>query len=339
MKAFLARKHIEFTLKRYGIEALGAMALGLFASLIVGLILQVLGGQLQLRILEELGLRAMSMAGPAIGVAVAYGLKSPPLVLFASTITGMAGYEMGGPAGCFLAVVVGAELGKLVSGETKLDIIITPVVCIAAGVITGTAAGPAVGGFMTWIGSLIMAATELHPIPMGAFVATIVGMTLTLPVSSAALCIMLGLGGIAAGAATVGCSCQMIGFAVASYRDNGWSGLFSQGVGTSMLQIPNIIKNPLIWIPPTAAGLILGPLSTTILRMENIPTGAGMGTSGLVGQFGTIDAMGSGNDVLLKIFLLHFFLPAMLSLIFSKWMRQRGWIKPEDMRISSSHTE
>ncbi|SMP63976.1 PTS transporter subunit IIC [Anoxynatronum buryatiense] len=331
---FLKRKNIEFSMKRYGIEALGAMALGLFSSLIIGLILNVAGEQLQLPILQQLGQRAMAMAGPAIGVAVAYGLKAPPLVLFASTITGMAGYEAGGPAGCFVAVVVGAECGKLVTGETKVDIIATPMATIAAGVVMGMVAGPFIGGFMAWLGTVIMAVTEMHPIPMGALMAVIVGMALTLPISSAALCIMLGLGGTAAGAATVGCCCQMIGFAVISYRENGWGGLLSQGLGTSMLQIPNIVRNPLIWIPPTVASAILGPLAATLLRMENVPTGAGMGTSGLVGQFGTISAMGFSADVLMKMGLLHFILPAVLSLILAEIMRRRGWIKAGDLKLN-----
>jgi uncharacterized membrane protein len=333
MRSFLARKNIEFSLRRYGIEALGAMAMGLFASLIVGLILNVLGTRLGLPFLGKLGARAMAMAGPAIGVAVAYGLKAPSLVLFASTVTGMAGYELGGPAGCFVAAVIGAEFGKAVSGETKADIIVTPVVTIAAGVLAGMAAGPAIGDFMTWIGSVIMAVTEMHPVPMGVLISVIVGMALTAPISSAALCIMLGLGGTAAGAATVGCSAQMIGFAVASYRENGWGGLVSQGLGTSMLQIPNIVRNPLIWIPPTLAGALLGPLATTVLRMENVPSGAGMGTSGLVGQFGTIDAMGGGLEVLAKIVLLHFLLPALLTLLICEPMRRLGWIGPEDMKL------
>ncbi len=339
MSEFLKRNNIEFSLKRYGIEALGAMALGLFASLIIGLILNVIGEQLQINLLQQLGTRAIAMAGPAIGVAIAYGLKAPPLVLFASTITGMAGYELGGPAGCFAAAVIGAEFGKIVSGETRLDIIVTPVVTIMTGVTTGILIGPLVGGFMFWLGAVIMAITEIHPIPMGTLIAVIVGMTLTLPISSAALAIMLGLGGTAAGAATVGCCCQMIGFAVSSYRENGLSGLLSQGLGTSMLQIPNIVKNPLIWIPPTLAGALLGPLATTVFQMENIPTGAGMGTSGLVGQFGTIDAMGAGSEVLTRVALLHFILPAVITLLASEWMRHKGWIKPGDMSLRSGNHE
>ncbi len=333
MNSFLKRKNIEFSLKRYGIEALGAMALGLFASLIVGLILNVLGEQLGIEVLEEMGSMAMSMAGPAIGVAVAFGLKAPPLVMFTSTVTGMAGYQMGGPAGCFVAAVIGAEFGKIVSGETKVDIVVTPITTMVTGVLTGMFIGPVIGGFMTQLGVLIMAITEMHPLPMGILISVIVGMTLTLPISSAALCIMLELSGIAAGAATVGCCCQMIGFAVSSYRDNGWGGLLSQGLGTSMLQIPNIVRKPLIWIPPTLAAAIIGPLSTTVLRMENVPTGAGMGTSGLVGQFGTIEAMGMNSDVLMKIGLLHFLLPAVVTYVIYRAIRAKGWIGDGDMRL------
>ncbi len=331
--SFLKRKNIEFSIKRYGIEALGAMALGLFASLIVGLILKVLGEKIGIPFLVDYGLQAMAMSGPAIGVAVAFGLKAPPLVMFASTITGMAGYKLGGPAGCFVAAVVGAEFGKVVSKETKVDIIVTPVVTIITGVATGMFVGPGIDKAMTWLGILIMKATELQPIPMGILVSVLMGMILTLPVSSAAVALMLKLGGLAAGAATVGCSAQMIGFAVASYRENGWGGLVSQGLGTSMLQVPNIVKNPRIWIPPTLAGAITGPLSTTIMRMENIPIGAGMGTSGLVGQFGTIDAMGLSSAVLFKIAILHFVLPIILTLVISEIMRKKGWIKPGDMKL------
>lgn len=333
MNSFLKRKNLVFSLKRYGIEAMGAMALGLFASLIVGLILQVLGEQLGMDLLEEMGSMAMSMAGPAIGVAVAFGLKAPALVMFTSTVTGMAGYQMGGPAGCFVAAVIGAECGKLVSGETKVDIVLTPVTTMITGVLTGMFIGPIIGGFMIQLGGLIMAITEMHPLPMGLLIAVIVGMSLTLPISSAALCIMLELSGIAAGAATVGCCCQMMGFAVTSYEDNGWGGLLSQGLGTSMLQIPNILRNPLIWIPPTLAAAILGPLATTILPMENVATGAGMGTSGLVGQFGTIEAMGMSSQVWIKMGLLHLLLPVLVSYLMYRFMRSKGWIKAGDMKL------
>lgn len=331
--AFLKRKNIVFTLHRYGIEALGAMALGLFSSLIVGLIISTLGEKLGIAFLIPIGKEAMAMMGPAIGVAVAFGLKAPPLVLLASTVTGMAGAKLGGPAGCFVAAVIGAELGKMVSKETKVDIIVTPAVTIIVGVLVGQIVGPGIKVLMESLGQMIMVATELQPIPMGIFVSVVMGMVLTLPISSAALAIMLGLAGLAGGAATVGCSAQMVGFAVASYRENGWGGLVSQGLGTSMLQVPNIVRNPLIWIPPTLASAILGPLATTILPMQNNPAGSGMGTSGLVGQFGTIAVMGTDMMVWVKIGLLHFILPALLTLLIAEIMRKKGWIKPGDMKL------
>lgn len=332
-QSFLQRKNIVFSLHRYGIEALGAMALGLFASLLVGLILKVLGDKLGIKLLVDYGVQAMAMMGPAIGVAVAFGLKAPPLVLFASTITGMAGAKLGGPAGCFVAAVVGAEFGKLVSKETKVDIIITPAVTIITGVATGVFIGPFINAAMVGLGQIIMRATELQPVPMGILVSVIMGLVLTAPISSAALAMMLKLGGIAAGAATVGCSAQMVGFAVASYRENKVGGLIAQGLGTSMLQVPNIVRNPRILIPPTLAGAILGPLSTTIMRMENVPAGAGMGTSGFVGQFGTIEAMGMSGAVIFKIAMLHFILPAILTLIISEFMRKKEWIKFGDQKL------
>jgi hypothetical protein len=333
MKNFLKKKNIEISIKRYGIDALGAMALGLFASLIIGLILEVLGEKLDIGFLVDYGQRAKAMMGPAIGVAVAYGLKAPPLVMFASTITGAAGAELGGPAGAFIAALIGAEFGKLVSKETKVDIIVTPATTILAGVMAGVFVGPPIGTFMKWIGIVIMNATELAPVPMGIFVSVLMGICLTLPISSAAIGIMLELGGIAAGAATVGCAAQMVGFAVASYRENKWGGLISQGIGTSMLQIPNIVKNPRIWIPPIAASAVIGPLATTVLRLENIPIGSGMGTCGLVGQFGVVEAMGLSVSVIIKILILHFLLPAVLTLIISEMMRKMGWIKYGDMKI------
>ena len=334
-QSFLQRKNIVFSLHRYGIEALGAMALGLFSSLIVGLILKVIGDKTGIKLLTDYGLQAMAMMGPAIGVAVAFGLKAPPLVLFASTITGMAGAKLGGPAGCFVAAVIGAEFGKLVSKETKVDLIITPMVTIITGVATGVFIGPTINTMMVALGALIMKATELQPIPMGILVSVLMGLILTAPISSAAVAMMLKLGGLAAGAATVGCAAQMVGFAVASYRENGWGGLVSQGLGTSMLQVPNIVRNPRILIPPTLAGAILGPVATTIWPMTNIPAGAGMGTSGLVGQFGTFEAMGMTGGVMFKVVMLHFILPAILTILISEYMRKTGWIKYGDMKLDN----
>lgn len=335
LRNFLKRKNIEFSLKRYGIDALGAMALGLFSSLIVGLIMEVLGKQTGIGFLVDFGNQAKAMMGPAIGVAVAYGLQAPPLVLFASTITGMAGANLGGPAGCFVAAVIGAEFGKIVSKETKVDIIVTPVVTIIAGVGTGVLIGPGINYLLKALGDFIILATELRPIPMGILVSVVMGLALTAPISSAALAIMLGLTGLAGGASCVGCCAQMVGFAVASFRENGWGGIVSQGIGTSMLQIPNIVKNPLILIPPTLTSAILGPLATTVFKMETVPAGAGMGTSGLVGQFGTVEAMGATSGVLLMIILMHVILPIIITLPISEYMRKKGWIKFGDMKLDA----
>ncbi len=332
---FLKGKNIEISLHRYGIQALGAMAQGLFATLIIGLILKVIGENLGIPFLyETVYPAAVQMTGPAIAVAVAYGLQAPPLVLFASTITGFVGNQLGGPVGAFVAAVAGAEFGKMVSKETRVDILVTPAVTIISGVLAGILVGPVMASLMTGFGRWIMWATELHPIPMGIFVSVLMGMALTLPISSAALAIMLGLSGLAGGAATVGCSTQMVGFAIASYKENGWGGLLSQGLGTSMLQVPNIIKNPLIWIPPTLASAIIGPFATAVFRMENIPEGAGMGTAGLVGQFGTVAAMGIDPIILWKILILHIIAPAIITLFIAGAMRRTGHIKEGDMKLS-----
>ncbi|SCG81991.1 hypothetical protein DW1_0371 [Proteiniborus sp. DW1] len=338
-QSFLKRKNIEISVKRYLIDAMGTMALGLFASLLIGTILNTLGTKLNIPFLSEtLWPIAKDMTGAAIGVAVAYGLQAPPLVLFASTITGAAGNALGGPAGAFVAAVLGAELGKIVSKETKLDIIVTPAVTIIVGVLVGTAIGPAVNGFMTATGELIMYATTLQPFLMGIIVSVIVGMVLTLPVSSAALCMMLSLGGIAGGAAVAGCCAQMVGFAVMSFKENGWGGLVAQGLGTSMLQVPNIVKNWKVWIPPTLVSAITGPMSTILFKMECTPMGAGMGTSGFVGQFGTIEAMeaaGKGGAMMwVGILVLHILVPAVLTPIVANVMRKMGWIKEGDLKLS-----
>ncbi len=330
-EGFLKRKNIEISLQRYGVEALGSMALGLFASLIVGLILKVLGDKFGMPMLVDFGKTAMGAMGPAIGVAIAHGLKAPGLVIYTSAVTGAAGAALGGPVGAFLAAVIGAEFGKAVSKETKVDIVVTPTVVILTGLLTAKFVGPGVSALMTAFGNLINVATELQPIPMGILVSVLMGMFLTLPISSAAIGIMLGLKGLAAGAATVGCAAQMVGFAVASYRENKVGGLIAQGLGTSMLQVPNIVRNPLIWIPPTLAGAILGPFATTLFKMENMPLGSGMGTAGLVGQFGTIDAMGMSG--MPGIIILHFIAPAILTFIFAEFMRKKNWIKDGDMKL------
>lgn len=337
-QSFLKRKNIEISVKRYFIDALGFMALGLFASLLIGTILNTIGDKLGIPFLTEtIWPLARDMTGAAIGVAVAYGLKAPPFVLFASVITGTAGNALGGPVGAFLAAIVGAELGKMVSKETKIDLIVTPTVTILSGVLVGSLIGPVVGAFMVKLGDLIMYATTLQPFIMGILVSVIVGMALTLPISSAAISLMLGLGGIAAGAATAGCTAQMVGFAVMSFRENGWGGVAAQGLGTSMLQVPNIVRNWKIWIPPTLVGAITGPLATIVFKMENIPIGAGMGTAGLVGQFGTVTAMEAagkgGMNMYLGILLIHILIPAILTPIIANFMRKKNWIKEGDLKL------
>lgn len=329
---FLRKKGINLSWKTYFIDALGAMAFGLFASLLVGTILNSLGQSLHIAYLtDRIWPLANSASGAAIAVAIAVSLKAPNLVLFASTIVGLGAYELGGPVGVFLATIFGVEFGKLVSKSTKLDIIITPGITIIVGILVGDLIGPYVASFMKAIGLFIMKATELRPFFMGIVVAVTIGMALTLPISSAAICMMLSLEGLAGGAATVGCCAQMIGFAVISYKDNGLEGLLAQGIGTSMFQVPNIIKNPWIWLPPTLASAILAPLATLVFKMKNTALGSGMGTSGFVGQIGTINAMGLG--ALYKVLILHIILPAILSYIIYKIMKNRGLIKDGDMKI------
>lgn len=333
MKAFLAERNIELSLRRYGVDALNFMALGLFGSLIIGLILKSVGTWLGLTWLVEVGTQAQGAMGAAIGVGVAYALKAPPLVLLASASTGLAGAALGGPVGCFIAAAVGAECGKLVSRLTPVDIIVTPATTIMVGMAAAQFVGPWVSAMMTEIGAVVMWAVEFQPILMGMLVSVLMGILLTLPVSSAAIAIALSLSGMAAGAATVGCCAQMVGFAVMSFKENRWAGLFSLGLGTSMLQMPNIVKNPRIWIPPIVASAILGPIATVGFQMSNIPSGAGMGTSGLVGQVGTLNAMGSTPMVWIGIVLLHFVLPALLTLAVAALLRHKGWIKDGDLKL------
>ncbi len=330
-------------IKDYIIKVLNGMALGLFASLIIGLILKQIGKSIDVNILVEFGQIAQYMMGPAIGAGVAYSIGASPLGIFASIITGAIGAQtvglestgallsIGEPVGALVASLVGAEFSRLIQGKTKVDIVLVPAGTIIVGGLAGHYVGPVVAQLMTLLGNLINVATELRPIPMGILVSVLMGIILTLPISSAALAISLGLSGLAAGAATVGCATQMIGFAVSSFRENKVGGLISQGLGTSMLQIPNIVKNPKIWIPPIITSAILGPISTVVFKMENNKLGAGMGTSGLVGQFGTMEVMGESG--LIGIILLHFVLPAILTLLISEYMRKKGYIKYGDMKL------
>ena len=353
---FLERKDIEISVKRYVQDALSAMALGLFSSLLIGLIIKTIGERVGMLcgvtqadlethvffgFLITVGTFAMSMMGPAIGVAVAWALKSPPLVLFASAATGYLGATMtgfgiemaGGPAGAFVAAALGAEFGKMVSKETKVDILVTPAVTILVGGLAAKFIGPAVGWLMIKLGEIIMTATEWQPFWFGIFIAVVVGLALTAPISSAALCIMMDLSGLAAGAATAGCCAQMVGFAVASFRENGIGGLVAQGIGTSMLQISNIIKHPWILVPPTITAAITGPLSTCVLGMTNNAAGAGMGTSGLVGQIMTFTDMGFTFDVLRRVLLIQIALPALLAFVIDRVLRKTGRIKDGDYKL------
>ncbi|PLR79140.1 PTS sugar transporter subunit IIC [Bacillus sp. V3-13] len=335
MKDFLKRKGVSLSPKVYFIDALSSMTLGLFASLIIGLIIKTIGEQAGIDYLVQIGTTAMDLMGPAIGAAVAYGLNAPPLVLFSAIVSGAAGAALGGPAGSIVAAMISTEIGKLVSKETKIDIIVTPFVTVFTGYTVAAFIGPGIAFMMSRLGDLIMWGTEQKPIVMGIVVAVLVGLALSGPISSAALALMLDLHGIAAGAATIGCASQMIGFAVSSFRENKIGGLLAIGIGTSKLQIPNIVRNPLILIPPTVAGALLAPLGTTVFLMENNAAGAGMGTSGLVGQIMTFTTMGFSGDVWLKVALLHIIGPALVSLVLSEYMRKKRWIKPGDMQIQT----
>ncbi|MCA1032387.1 PTS sugar transporter subunit IIC [Bacillus timonensis] len=333
MRSYLLKKDITLSTRVYFIDALSFMALGLFSSLIIGLICKTLGQYTNLQLLIELGTLAMSLMGPAIGVAVAFGLKAPPLVLFSAVISGAAGASLGGPAGSFVAALLSTEFGKLVSKETKIDIILTPFTTILTGFLAASFIGPPINYVMKSFGEIIMWSTEQQPFIMGILVAVLMGLALTAPISSAAIALMLDLHGVAAGAATVGCCAQMIGFAVSSYRENGFGGLIAQGLGTSMLQVGNIIKNPLILIPPTIAGAILAPFATVLFPIVNNAAGAGMGTSGFVGQIMTITSNGFSSSIIVQIILLHFIGPALISLVLSEWMRKKNWIKFGDLNI------
>lgn len=335
MKAYLKKKNIEFSLQRYGIDAMNAMALGLFGSLIVGLILKNLGAWLSLPFLVEVGSFAQSMMGAAIGGAMAYGLQAPILVIVSNVVVGAFAAKMGGPMACYVAVLITTEFGKLISKTTPVDIILTPMLTLIAGFLLSDLLGAPIQQMMHSISAFIEWSVALQPFVMGIVLAVVMGMLLTLPISSAAIAIALSLSGLAAGASTVGCATQMIGFAVMSMRDNKAGAIISLGIGTSMLQLPNIVKNPKVWLPPILASAILGPLSTLYFQMLNVPEGAGMGTSGLVGQIGTIAAMGNSVSVYLAIALLHFVLPALLSYMFYRLLRSIGWIKVGDLRLNA----
>lgn len=359
-KAFLKRKDIVISVRRYGIDALGAMAQGLFCSLLIGTIINTLGTQFHIGCLMTtvatvagvdytVGGLAAAMSGPAMAVAIGYALHCPPLVLFSLITVGFASNTLGGaggPLAVLFVAIIAAEVGKAVSKETKVDILVTPLVTIGVGVALSAWWAPALGSAAMKVGSIIMWATELQPFLMGILVSVVVGIALTLPISSAAICAALALTGLAGGAAVAGCCAQMVGFAVMSFPENRWGGLISQGIGTSMLQMGNIVKNPRIWIAPIVVSAITGPISTCVfhLQMNGIPVSSGMGTCGLVGQIGVytgwINDIAAGTKTAVTPFdwvgllMISFVLPAVLCPLFNYFLKKIGWVKPGDMKLS-----
>ncbi len=359
MKEFLAKKDIEISFKRYGIDALGAMAQGLFCSLLIGTILNTIGTQFALSFLSKpvatvgeasytVGGLAQAMSGPAMAAAIGMALNAPPMVLFSLISVGFAANALGGAGGplavLFIAIIA-AEFGKAVSKETRVDILVTPLVTIGVGTFLSWLLAPPLGAGAMALGNIIMWATDLAPFLMGVLVSVLVGVALTLPISSAAICAALGLTGLAGGAAVAGCCAQMVGFAVISFKENGWGGIISQGIGTSMLQMPNIMKNPRIWIPPTLASAITGPVATCVfaLKMNGAPVSSGMGTCGMVGPIGVytgwVSDVASGAKASINaadwigLLVVCIVLPALLSLVFAKILRDIGWIKEGDLTI------
>lgn len=333
--AFLKRKGVVFSAKRYFIDAMSYMALGLFASLLMSTILGTIASKLSWEWLSDIAAFAKSATGPAMAVAIGFALNAPPLVLFSLCAVGFGANELGGPLGTLFCTIVAAELGKIVYKETKVDILVTPTVTIVSGLLFAKLIGPGVSAVMTGFGALVMRATELQPFWMGIVVSMMVGIVLTLPISSAALCATIGLVGLAGGAATAGCCAQMVGFAVMSFRENRWGGIVAQGLGTSMLQMGNIVRNPRVWIPPTLAGMITGPVATCIFQMENaVPIASGMGTCGLVGPIGVMTWEGFGSwQSWAGLLLVCVILPAVLTPLLAWPLRKIGWIKDGDLKL------
>ncbi len=348
VKNFLKRKNVIISAKRYGIDALGAMAQGLFASLLIGTIIATIGEQAGIEILVTIGNYAKAATGPAMAVSIGFALQCPPLVLFSLVTVGAAANELGGAGGPLAVLVVtifAAELGKIVSKETKIDIIVTPLVTIATGVLLSIWWAPAIGAAASAVGNAIMWATELQPFFMGILVSVIVGIALTLPISSAAICAALGLTGLAGGAALAGCCAQMVGFAVMSFRENRWGGLLAQGIGTSMLQMGNIVRNPRIWIPPILSSAIVGPVATCVfhLEMNGAAVASGMGTCGLVGQIGVytgwLNDIAAGTKAAITamdwigLLMVCFILPGIITWLFGLFFRKIGWIRENDLKL------
>ena len=348
ISAFLQRKNIVISARRYGVDALGAMAQGLFCSLLIGTILNTLGQQLGIEFLETIGGYATAMSGPAMAIAIGYALQAPPLVLFSLAAVGNAANGLGGaggPLAVLVIAIIAAEVGKAVSKETKIDILVTPLVTILVGVALSAWWAPAIGTAASYVGNLIMWATELRPFWMGILVSIIVGIALTLPISSAAICAALGLTGLAGGAAVAGCCANMVGFAILSFRENRWGGLISQGLGTSMLQMGNIVRNPRIWLPVILTSAVTGPIATCIfgLEMNGTAVSSGMGTCGLVGPIGVytgwVSDVASGlKDAItamdwIGLLLICFILPGVLSWLFGLFFRKIGWIREGDLKL------
>lgn len=334
------------------IDGLSGMALGLFSTLIIGTIIGQIGtliGGTYGGYLIAMANVAKTITGAGIGVGVATKFHQGPLVTVSAAVAGMIGAfpditaeafmigKPGEPLGAFVAALVAIEIGRLMAGKTKIDIIVTPLVCICSGAVVGYVVGPPISQFMKWLGNLVNVNVEAQPIIGGIIVSVLMGMILTLPISSAAIGVSMGLSGLAAGAATIGCCCQMVGFAVASYKENKIGGLIAQGVGTSMLQVPNIVKRPLIWLPPIISSAILGPIASAALKMVSTPVGSGMGSAGFVGQIAAYGAMVEGGMdstiALVQIAVMHFVLPAILTLVIANGMRKAGWIKDGDMLL------
>ena len=358
-KEFLKRKDIVISAKRYGIDALSAMAQGLFCSLLIGTIINTIGTQFHIAWLTTpvanvggieytVGGLATAMSGPAMAVAIGRALNSPPLVLFSLITAGFASNALGGaggPLAVLFVTIITAEIGKAVAGETKIDILVTPLVTIAVGVALSALLAPPLGTLAMKVGNIIMWATELQPFLMGILVSVVVGMALTLPISSAAICAALGLTGLAGGAAVAGCCAQMIGFAVMSFPENGWGGLVSQGLGTSMLQMGNIVKNPRIWIAPTVTSAITGPIATCIFRMQmnGAPVSGGMGTCGMVGPIGVytgwVNDIAAGTKTAITamdwigLILICIVLPAVICPLINRFLKKAGWVKPGDTKL------
>ena len=358
---FLARKDIEFSAKRYGIDALGAMALGLFGSLLIATIFNALGLIPGLGFFKTIGGYGAKAAGPAMAVAIAFALKAPPFVMYSAALVGLMANDLGGaggPLAVLLITIVAVEMGKAVSKETKVDILVTPFVTVLVGGVLAILLAPHIGTVVGYVGKFIGWATEQQPFVMGLVISVVVGVALTLPISSAAICAAIGLSGaalasgaipqnregltLAGGAAVAGCCAQMVGFAVMSFRENRWGGLVSQGIGTSMIQMPNIVRNPRIWIPPTVASAITGPLATCVfgMKMYGAAINSGMGTCGLLGPIGIILGWFGGEyPQTVSVFdwiglvLICFILPAVISCAVALFLRRIGWIKENDLKL------